>query len=27
LLLWIFDKLETCLRTISLVVFFEENWD
>jgi hypothetical protein len=24
LLLWIFDKLETCLR-ISLVCFFEEN--
>jgi hypothetical protein len=24
LLLWIFDKLETCLR-ISLVFFFEEN--
>ena len=26
LLLWIVDKLETCLR-ISLVFFFEENWD
>jgi hypothetical protein len=25
-LLWIADKLETCLR-ISLVFFFEENWD